>query len=345
MPQNIWGSPWVAWQLTSQTGNSVVLSGGTPWAPDLLPDPSCASPLTIQFTAAPTHPLPTGPFIFKADGVTPQPPAATGTLTVKLSEAPLPNLPTPTVKVTGINVNSEKSLVWGQTWQLETLTPGSYKIQGSAVGSGTDFYSANDVTVTISGKQNTDAALKYAPVPSSLVSLSFENAPHTQQTVTFSGAKYQFSKTLTSGAIKLPHDSYQVIANETGYSVSITPNPIKIPENSNLSITYKKNPTSCRYDVMQDKISLVKEFETKAHSNNDNYQTPITTVNGITYFVYISQDFKMKIGKMIKDNITTYDIDPSYTADDDGHNGVSVALDRDGFIHVLGDMHNKPLYY
>lgn len=64
MPTNIWGNPWVAWQLVSQNGNAVVLKGGTSYATALQSDPKCANPLTIQFNAAPTDPMPTGPFNF-----------------------------------------------------------------------------------------------------------------------------------------------------------------------------------------------------------------------------------------------------------------------------------------
>src|SRR5205823_5825442 len=61
MPGNIWGNPWAAWHVASQTGTQVILIGGTPWTPSLPNDPGCANPLTIQFNASPSTPMPTGP--------------------------------------------------------------------------------------------------------------------------------------------------------------------------------------------------------------------------------------------------------------------------------------------
>lgn len=75
MPTTIWGEPWANWKLASQTGNQVVLIGGTDTTPDLPSDPNCMRPLTVKFTASPTTPEPVGPFVFKAEtGTTPPPP-------------------------------------------------------------------------------------------------------------------------------------------------------------------------------------------------------------------------------------------------------------------------------
>ncbi|STY29629.1 Glucan endo-1,3-beta-glucosidase A1 precursor [Legionella wadsworthii] len=72
MPSTIWGKPWANWQIASQRNGAVVLIGGTELTPDLPPDPSCMRPLKIKFKAAPSTPLPTGPFVFKSDdGVNP----------------------------------------------------------------------------------------------------------------------------------------------------------------------------------------------------------------------------------------------------------------------------------
>ncbi|STX28847.1 Uncharacterised protein [Legionella beliardensis] len=68
MPTNIWGNPWLNWQVSSQTNNTVTLKGGSPYVPVLQPDPTCAKPITIQFNAAPTLPQPQGPFILQAEG-------------------------------------------------------------------------------------------------------------------------------------------------------------------------------------------------------------------------------------------------------------------------------------
>ncbi|WP_058534810.1 cellulase family glycosylhydrolase [Legionella saoudiensis] len=241
MPTNIWGNPWAAWTLASQTGTAVVLKGGTPYTPPLQPDPNCTNPMTVQFNAGPTVPEPTGPFVFTADGSTP---TQVGSLNITMPAAPASNLDSPTVNVTGANYSNQQVLAWGKSWQIPNLTTGQYTVNSSAINNGTNFYTANPITVTVQDQKVTNVPITYSAVPSGTVNVTLNQAPATQEPLTFSGTKYSFNKTVASGtSLTLPIDTYTVAGSANGYSVSIAPNPITLTANGNVSlaVTYTKN--------------------------------------------------------------------------------------------------------
>lgn len=242
MPTNIWGQPWAAWKRASQTGTAVVLKGGTPYTPALLPDPNCLKPLTIQFNASPTSPAPTGPFVFKAEGAIP---SGQGALTVTLPTAPAPNLNTPTITVSGPNFSQQQALNWGGSWQLTNLAVGSYTISATPVNNGNQFYVANNVTVLVKDKTTTVQAIQYQPVASANVTVTLVGAPAAQQPLVFTGSSYTINKTVSSGSqVNLPYGTYTVSSTVPGYTATVVPNPLTVPTNTTLTVTYTQNQTS-----------------------------------------------------------------------------------------------------
>lgn len=236
MPTNIWGNPWAAWRLASQTGNQVVLVGGTPWTPQLPPDPNCMNPLTIQFNAPPTAPAPTGPFVFKAEGGGPQ---TKGILNVKLSPAPANGLPNPTLTVTGANTNQQNVVTWGTTWTLNNLAAGNYTVSGATVSANGQSYSANPVTTTVNNQQTTNATLTYAGAATTAVTITLVNPPSAQVPLTLAGANGTINQNVSNGTVlNLANDSYNVTSNVAGYNATPTPNPLVVPTNKTLSISY-----------------------------------------------------------------------------------------------------------
>lgn len=241
MPNNIWGIPWAAWKLVSQTGQAVVLMGGTPYTPPLLPDPNCTHPLTIQFNASPDLPLPVGPFIFKAEGATP--PTSTGELDVSLPVAPAANLPAPMISVVGMNVNQQQVVNWNSTWQLPNLLSGAYTITGAMVDNGTNFYAAQSTTAYVMGSQTTKQTLIYLPVVTGNVTVNLVQAPDNTENVSFTGKTYTFNKSISNGSsIILPADTYMISSLRDGYNSTALPNPMIVPAQTSLTITYNKNP-------------------------------------------------------------------------------------------------------
>lgn len=235
MPTNIWGNPWVNWKLASQTGKAVKLIGGTEWTPPLQPDPNCMNPLTVQFNAPPNTPAPTD-FVFRAEGGTPP---GQGSLTINLSNAPASNLPNPTLKVTGPNINQEKVVTWGTNWLLNNLTDSNYEINASPVDNGTNYYAADKMIVTVTNQQNTTANIVYKVVPTGTVQVNLISPPTNEVSISFAGKNYSFTKKASQGTIlTLPTDTYNVSASVPGFNVTITPNPLTIPCTTSLTITY-----------------------------------------------------------------------------------------------------------
>lgn len=104
---------------------------------------------------------------------------------------------------------------------------------------------------------------------------------------------------------------------------------------------------ACQYDVTKDKFTVVSEYKTSAIKGwyTDTFSTPVTTVNGVIYYVYVTPALKARVGKIVNGVVSEYDLDTAWTVTNDGHDEFSIAVDKDGYIHVMGDMHNKSFRY
>lgn len=254
MSNKIWGSPWAEWKLASQTGNQVVLIGGTPDTPALPSDPGCMNPLTIKFNASPSTPAPTGPFVFKAEmGNT----SSVGNLRVSLASSPDGSLPNPSITVVGPNTNMQKAMTWGTNWDLTNLPVGSYTISGSTVSNGSQSYVAKPVNAQVNSQQTTNANITYQPAPTSAVTVTLNNPPTAQVPLTLTGKNGTINQTVSNGTVlQLANDTYQVASNIAGYNSVATPNPLIIPNATNLSISYTAINTG---DAGSRKINFVNQ--------------------------------------------------------------------------------------
>ena len=125
-----------------------------------------------------------------------------------------------------------------KNWQINNLIPGQYTVSTSPVDNGINYYVANQVTVTVQDQKTTNQTLSYTAVPSGTVTTTLVGAPAAQESLTFTGAKYSFSKTVSNGTtLTLPADTYTVTGTAAGYSVTITPNPIAVTGNSSTPLT------------------------------------------------------------------------------------------------------------
>lgn len=247
MPTNIWGNPWVGWRLESQNGSAVILKGGVEWSPDFEPDPNCAHPLTIQFNAAPTTPLPTGPFSFKAENGSPPAPL-TGSLNVTVGSAPLSGLANPRVTVTGSNFNQQREVAWNTSWVLTQLNQGNYTVTGSTIAEGEDNYVSEPITVTILGGLMQQATLTYkkgAPATGKVI-IKLINPPTRQVPLSFAGKIRTINQTVCNNSIlTLPADTYNVSSIIPGFTTTIIPNPLIVPINTELTVSYTStNPST-----------------------------------------------------------------------------------------------------
>ncbi len=80
---------------------------------------------------------------------------------------------------------------------------------------------------------------------------------------------------------------------------------------------------------------------------NDNTYTPVVSFRGATYFVWINSDNRPKVG-VIKNGMVSSSYlssNSAYTIRNDGHHYFSMGVDKNGYLHVTGDMHNYPTGY
>lgn len=91
--------------------------------------------------------------------------------------------------------------------------------------------------------------------------------------------------------------------------------------------------------------TVTKEMEFSASRiTNRAYSSPLSTYNNAIYFVYADSGLNMVIAKKTPDGtVTTHTIMEQMT--NDTHNGPSIGIDADGYIHVVGNMHNDPWRY
>ncbi|MFC1713924.1 BNR-4 repeat-containing protein [Candidatus Poribacteria bacterium] len=100
------------------------------------------------------------------------------------------------------------------------------------------------------------------------------------------------------------------------------------------------------YDVSDEIIETTIEWSAPMDKANLMWGiTPIATRNGATYLVFRDPDRRPKVVRrdIAKGEVDVIFLDnetPIYYASVDGHNKYSLGIDRDGFIHIVGDMHN-----
>jgi hypothetical protein len=101
-----------------------------------------------------------------------------------------------------------------------------------------------------------------------------------------------------------------------------------------------------QYDIDSDEFSVSIEFDAGHYTfaRPTNTFTPLSTYKGNTYFVWINDEFRPMVAKITNGEPTTA---PLYANDDykvlnDGHHHFSLGIDKNGYIHVVGDMHHYP---
>jgi len=88
---------------------------------------------------------------------------------------------------------------------------------------------------------------------------------------------------------------------------------------------------------------ITKEMEFPAHQVNlGDFQSPLVTLNGRIYLVWVDDQLRTRIAKKAPDGTITTNVIFDETDPDPYHNEASVGIDRDGYIHVVGNMHNSP---
>ncbi len=79
-----------------------------------------------------------------------------------------------------------------------------------------------------------------------------------------------------------------------------------------------------------------------AYYNYNNTSSPVHTFNGYTYAVFTDKNWCPRIAKIKDGDAQIEKLADDYEAMVDGHNTFSIGLDKNGYIHVAGDMHGFP---
>ncbi|WP_208123348.1 BNR-4 repeat-containing protein, partial [Facilibium subflavum] len=163
--------------------------------------------------------------------------------------------------------------------------------------------------------------------------ISYEVFLNDQLITTFSGTSYLIN-TLKPG------DNYKIYIKAVDLSGNRSVSNV-------LNITTPKIDQICDYDVSKDQFQVVNEYQTTAVSGwySDTFSTPVTTVDGVIYFVYITPGFNVKVGKIFNGFVEEYYVDSDVSMNNDAHNEFSIAVDKQGYIHIAGGAHNSSLYY
>ncbi|MGD8664989.1 MAG: BNR-4 repeat-containing protein [Desulfobacterales bacterium] len=91
-------------------------------------------------------------------------------------------------------------------------------------------------------------------------------------------------------------------------------------------------------------VTITKEFEFTDASKvtGSDWQTPVATYNDAIYYVYVNRQLKTLIVKKSVDGSITKSVIFEETDPAAWYNGASVGIDRNGYIHVAGNMHHSP---
>lgn len=144
-----------------------------------------------------------------------------------------------------------------------------------------------------------------------------------------------------SGSVDLA--DYLLFANYFLQTCSEDPDttPSPSPE-ADLEVVSGPTPT--------EKIRVIEEISLPANEiMKGDYASPVVTHNGEIYMTYVDPNFITKIAKKDRNgNITTSIVDTENNGKTDSdlyHVISSIALDKNGFIHVTGNMHGTPYYF
>jgi len=105
------------------------------------------------------------------------------------------------------------------------------------------------------------------------------------------------------------------------------------------------------YDVTNENLTNYKVlFETRDYFSPSieqnllpsNVNTAVVSYNDSTYMVWVNRDRQPMIVKITGENVEIARIEMSddYKVLDDVHHSFSLGIDKNGYIHVVGDMHN-----
>jgi BNR repeat-containing family member len=101
----------------------------------------------------------------------------------------------------------------------------------------------------------------------------------------------------------------------------------------------------CSVDLAAEQLETSVVFETEEYQlSTDNSYSPVMSDGASTYFVWVDAEFRPRVTRIEGGQAQTVRLDANdaYRARDDGHHKFSLGIDRQGYVHVTGDMHHHP---
>ncbi|VGO18635.1 hypothetical protein SCARR_00688 [Pontiella sulfatireligans] len=152
------------------------------------------------------------------------------------------------------------------------------------------------------------------------------------------------------------------------YTVATETNPpVQYPLYAEADQLYSNNVA---YDLTSESYSYSEIFRTETYPYpvfNDSHGTPLVSWNDSTFVVFADAGRRVKIAKITGDTVeeayldnVEYQTEDFYANSDgdpdndivgpdfyrmieaDGHHDLCMSIDKDGYIHIVGDMHNFP---
>jgi hypothetical protein len=112
--------------------------------------------------------------------------------------------------------------------------------------------------------------------------------------------------------------------------------------NLSLAILLASNVIYAQEGVIVDTTVVWKSPKTDPQLYSHNQYSPLWHYNNSTYFVWADTEGRPWVTKIKNGVNQTVPLDPNpdYKALKDGHNRFTMGIDKQGFIHISGDMHN-----
>jgi hypothetical protein len=100
-------------------------------------------------------------------------------------------------------------------------------------------------------------------------------------------------------------------------------------------------------DSVKENFSYSTEFSVNytAEMIPNAFFTPLQNYNGNSYLVYVDSNLRPQVTQKTGAGVATVPLDsnPDYTSPSDSHSGFSLGIDKNGYIHITGGMHNYPI--
>lgn len=99
------------------------------------------------------------------------------------------------------------------------------------------------------------------------------------------------------------------------------------------------------FTVAQDRISITLEGEFPVHpASRSLFNAPIASFNGKIYVAFVNRNLQTVVAQK-KDGVWSESVVAPITQPDTWHNEPSIAVDSEGYIHVVYNMHSTPWQY